>query len=698
MKPSPEQVSDSTQVGRVSRARPPLLDEPLDVILRDGGTLRLRSPSAKDEGAVLAFLSSLSEDSFYRRFHGTPSIRPALVDPFLDPDWWDHGDLIGTRADETGAEQVVALASYVRLRDPTAAEVAFGRGRCTPGAGDRHPPLGEARGARGERRHRALRGRGHSGEPTQCCACSKRLASRSATPSRAARWRSRFRSRRREEYMSHVDERDHLAVVASLRPFFAPTSLVVIGASPDAGRSEVASSATSSPPSTQAPPTRSTEAANRLPGFVRTPRSTSCRPTRPCGRLCPRRPRPRLGQAALRQASLRSASSPPVSPRPGPRGLNARSGSCARPGPRRTPDRPELPRDRGLERHSRRHLRPTGSSSGTIGFSSQSGALGLALLEKAAERDLGLSAFVSIGNKADVSSNDLLEYWEQDSQTNLVLLYLESFGNPRRFGRIARRVTRRKPILAMKSGTTAAGARAASSHTAALAGSEAAVEALFHRQACWAETLESLIDAAALLSTQPLPRGRRVAILTNAGGLGILAADTVQDAEGLELPDAPARDHRQGPLEGPSRRSQRRQSGGHAGLGYRRDVWVGPASLARGLIRGQRDRPLRATVIARADEVATAVISAARSGRPGRSRCSRRSSAKADCRLPCTERAPIAVFPYPSRRHRPWARRAAPAEWLQSPAGGVPRVDGVHGQAGRAVVEAALRGGRGAVA
>src|SRR3954465_10457418 len=112
---------------------------------------------------------------------------------------------------------------------------------------------------------------------------------------------------------------------------------------------------------------------------------------------------------------------------------------------------------------------------GRIGFSSQSGALGLALLEKAAERRLGFSAFASIGNKADVSSNDLLEWWEDDPATDLVLLYLESFGNPRRFGSLARRVARKKPILAMKGGRSGAGARAAGSHTAALAGSEAAV-------------------------------------------------------------------------------------------------------------------------------------------------------------------------------------------------------------------------------
>src|SRR5262249_26208223 len=118
---------------------------------------------------------------------------------------------------------------------------------------------------------------------------------------------------------------------------------------------------------------------------------------------------------------------------------------------------------------------PRALPSGRIGFSSQSGALGLALLEKAADSGLGFSSFVSIGNKADVSSNDLLEWWEDAADTDVVLLYLESFGNPRAFGRIAQRVARRKPIVALKSGSTTAGARAARSHTAALAGSEAAV-------------------------------------------------------------------------------------------------------------------------------------------------------------------------------------------------------------------------------
>jgi acyl-CoA synthetase (NDP forming) len=174
---------------------------------------------------------------------------------------------------------------------------------------------------------------------------------------------------------------------------------------------------------------------------------------------------------------------------------------------------------------------------GGVGFASQSGALGLAVVEQARERGLGLSAFVSLGNKADVSSNDLLEYWEDDAETSVVALYLESFGNSLRFGRIARRVARRKPVLALKGGVTAAGARAAASHTAALATSDLAVDALFRQSGVLrARTLSEFLDAAVLLSSQPLPLGPRVAVVTNAGGLGILFADACA-AEGLELPE-----------------------------------------------------------------------------------------------------------------------------------------------------------------
>lgn len=172
---------------------------------------------------------------------------------------------------------------------------------------------------------------------------------------------------------------------------------------------------------------------------------------------------------------------------------------------------------------------------GCVGLLTQSGALGQAILDYARLLNLGLSHFVSVGNKADVSGNDLLQYWLQDDRTKVVLLYLESFGNPAKFSLIARELAARKPIVCVKSGRSRAGARAASSHTGSLAGSDRAAEALFRQcGVIRTNTLEELFDAATLLAHQPLPRGPRVAILTNAGGPAIMAADACE-AAGLEL-------------------------------------------------------------------------------------------------------------------------------------------------------------------
>jgi acetyl coenzyme A synthetase (ADP forming)-like protein len=179
---------------------------------------------------------------------------------------------------------------------------------------------------------------------------------------------------------------------------------------------------------------------------------------------------------------------------------------------------------------------PIWPPAGNIGISSQSGALGLAILDYVRARNIGVSTFVSVGNKADVSSNDLLAYWDEDPRTDVIVLYLESFGNPRKFARCAPEVARRKPIVAVKSGRSAAGTRAASSHSAALANLDVAVDALFEQAGVIrTATMEELFDVVTLLSTQPVPKGRRVGIVTNAGGPGILLADACE-ANGLVVP------------------------------------------------------------------------------------------------------------------------------------------------------------------
>lgn len=174
-------------------------------------------------------------------------------------------------------------------------------------------------------------------------------------------------------------------------------------------------------------------------------------------------------------------------------------------------------------------LAPAMAPRGHVGFYSHSAALGHVILDYAAERGLGFSTFVSAGNRADVSGNDLLEFWEQDPSTTIALLYLETFGNARRFARIARRLTYRKPVLCVKSARSRAGRDAARAHIAAAALSDTNVDLLFHQAGVIrAETLEEMFDIAVLLAHQPLPRGNRVAVVSNSGGVLTICFDACE--------------------------------------------------------------------------------------------------------------------------------------------------------------------------
>jgi acyl-CoA synthetase (NDP forming) len=173
---------------------------------------------------------------------------------------------------------------------------------------------------------------------------------------------------------------------------------------------------------------------------------------------------------------------------------------------------------------------------GPLALASQSGAVGINVLDAAEAAGLGTAAFVSLGNKIDVSSNDLLLYWGADPRVRVIALYLESFGNPRKLARIARHVSASTPVLAVKAVRTASGRRAGQSHTAAATTPDTAVDALF--AACGIlrlDTVSEMVDAARLLAGQPLPAGGRLAIVGNAGGAGILAADAAGPA-GLRVP------------------------------------------------------------------------------------------------------------------------------------------------------------------
>ncbi len=274
----------------------------------------------------------------------------------------------------------------------------------------------------------------------------------------------------------------------------------------------------------------------------------------------------------------------------------------------------------------------------------------------------------------------------------MILLYLESFGNPRRFGQLARRVARRKPILALKSGTTSIGQRAASSHTAALAGSDAAVEALFHQAGVIrATSLEELIDVATLLSSQPEPEGRRVAVLTNAGGLGILCADAC-DASGLELPE----------LSEETREILAALLSTEASLANPVDMLGGatPETYADALRPLLRDPHVDAvitlfvpTVTALADDVAHAIDEVAAAEATGKPVLAVVMTAEGVPRSLRSNESHVAAFAYPESAARALGRAAERADWLRQPHGVIPTLDGIDTPSATRIVEGAL--GRG---
>jgi acetate---CoA ligase (ADP-forming) len=652
-----------------------------DVVLRDGSTMRFRPPLQSDAAALLDFFQALSDRSLYLRFHGHPSVDDRLVEPVLEPDWVERGALVGMKDDE-----IVALASYVRLRAAGSAEVAFavadefqGRGIATRLL-ERLAPLAASVGI-DEFVAEVM---------PDNIGMLRVFADAGFEESRlleAGTVEVRLQLEATESLRTRMDERDHVAVAASLEPFFRPAAVAVVGASSRTGsiggelfrnvlRAEFKGVAY--------PVNRSGESV----AGVRSYRSISeigeavdlaviCLP----------------GSAVLEAAEEALAE--------GVRALCVISAGFAEIGPEgeaRQRDLLELVRSHGARLLGPNCLGiavadvrlnatfgPRALPPGKIGFSSQSGALGLALLERAADRQLGLSAFVSVGNKADVSSNDLLEYWEDDPNTDVVLLYLESFGNPRKFGRVARRVARTKPIVAMKAGRTAAGARAASSHTAALAGSEAAVDALFHQAGVIrVDTLEELLDVTGLLATQPLPRGRRVAVLTNAGGLGILCADACEGA-GLAL--APLADETVAALREllPAEASSSNpvdMLGSAVGATYER---VLPVVL--------RDPGVDAVivlfvppVVAGAEEVAAAIVRSiepdAVDGKPVLACVISQTGTPAELRS-----ASVAAFDYPESAARALGRAADRAEWLRRPQGRITELAGIDPVAARHVLQ-----------
>jgi acetyl coenzyme A synthetase (ADP forming)-like protein len=508
--------------------------EPFDVVLRDGSTLTLRPGREQDVPALLEFFNCLSPRSAYQRFLGFPKLDCAKVRRFAATDPAEGYSIVGE-----SNRRIVAAAGYYRTGEPDRAEVALAIADGSQGRGigtrmlDRLADVARDRGIRafeadvlGENKKMidVFVDSGYELTRHVDRGVIHFVLSLDRTPGvveRAAR-------------------RSQIAATASMKAFFEPKSIAVVGANRERGKigAEILHNL-------------------RSAGFTGTltpvhPTASDIQGLRAYRRVADIPGAVDLAVIAVPSDRVLEAVDDCLAK--GVRGICVISAGFSESGPEgraREAALVERIREAGcrlvgpncmglLNTDPAFRLNATFSPvyppSGGVAMSTQSGALGLAILDYARRLNIGISSFVSVGNKADVSGNDLIQYWAEDPNTSVILLYLESFGNPKKFSEIARRVARSKPIVCVKAGRSTAGARAASSHTGALASSDAVVDALF-RQAgiIRTDTLEELFDVAPLLAHQPVPRGRRVAILTNAGGPGILAADACE-ARGLELP------------------------------------------------------------------------------------------------------------------------------------------------------------------
>ena len=509
-----------------------------DVVLRDGSTVRVRPLRPEDEPRLLDFFRSLSEESRWLRFFTNVRDRLLAAEAHREASV-DYVHTFGLIALTGGEERVVGHALYTAIDDDHA-DAAFavadhyqGRGLGTMLVGQ----LAQAAAANGIQvfeadvlasNHKMLGVFRRSGFPIQVTVTTGQL-------------HVTFPTSLTQEAIEHFEQREQVSAINSLKLFLTPNAVAVIGASRRRGtiggeifhnllNYELAGPVYPVNPTAQVvqsvPAYSSVEA---IPGpvdlaVIAVPAAQVLEAAEHCGRK---------GVRALVVISSGFSET-------GEEG-RARQSELLRIC-RITGMRLIGPNCMGIVNTDRSvrlnaTFAPHVPLAGRVGFFSQSGALGLAIIDYANSLGLGISSFVSIGNKADISGNDLLNYWESDEGTDVILLYLESFGNPKKFSRLARRVGQKKPIVVVKSGRSSAGARAASSHTGALlAASDVTVDALF-RQAgvIRTDTLEELFDVASLLANQPVPKGRRIGIITNAGGPAILCADACE-AQGLSVP------------------------------------------------------------------------------------------------------------------------------------------------------------------
>lgn len=524
-----------------------------DVLLKDGGSLRLRALTSLDREAVRAFFEGLSPESRRYRFMGARGALPAAeIDRVtgLDP---TKTVALGAVEERQGKERLVAVAEFATGSASTGEVPADGptetertRGEFAVAVADDHQHRGIGTLLL-ERITAAARRAGI--DQLEAFVLSGNVAmfdvfERSGFPSQRTGEEGDckvvFSTSESEAFLAASHERERMAARESVRVFFEPESVAIVGVSRREGTLGRAILG------------NMLRAGFRGPIYPVNPGATEIL-SLPCFPSLSAIPAPvDLVVIAVPASEVEAVvvDCQEVHAR-GVVVISSGFGEVGPGGPAKEAHLQRVVRAAGMrlvgpncmgvlnaagDVSLNATFAPVWPPEGNVSMLSQSGALGIAMLDYAKKLNIGVAKFVSVGNKADVSSNDLLSYWADDPKTDVIVLYLESIGNARKFARLAPDVARKKPIVAVKSGRSAAGSRAAASHSAALASVDVRVDALFEQcGVIRTNTLEELFDVVAFLSTQPLPRGPRVGVVTNAGGPGILLADAC-DAHGLSLP------------------------------------------------------------------------------------------------------------------------------------------------------------------
>lgn len=510
-----------------------------DVVLRDGSTVHLRPVRAQDEELLLDLFRGLSPGSLAFRFFTGASDLAAAAAQMAAVDYAGRYGLLATRGAEA---RPVAHAAYIET-EPGRAEVAFAVADEMQGMGlgtillAHLAEVAEEHGIelffaevlpRNHRMIEVFRESGFGVETFSEPGTIRVELSTSFSPAAVERF----------------EERDRLAAAEAVRHFLAPRAVAVVGASRRRGTvggevlHNLLACGFEGPVYPVNPGAGEVQSVRAYPSVAALPGDAD---------LAVIAVPPRAAVAAARECGERGARALVV--------LSAGFAESGEEGEALQRELVEVCRGAGMRLIGPNCLGvlatgdgdglnatfgPVVPPPGNVGFVTQSGALGLALAELAAEHGLGISSFASIGNRADITGTDLLEYWEGDPATEVALLYIESFTDARRFSRVARRAGRTMPVVVVKSGRSVSGGRATGSHTGALlSASDVTVDALFEQAGVIrTETLAELVDVASLLGSQPLPAGNRVGIVTNAGGLGIMCADACE-AAGLEVPELP---------------------------------------------------------------------------------------------------------------------------------------------------------------